>query len=127
MNPDPVSKIQSPDSGNSGELLEKVVERFTQEVRDGNSPNVEQWVQDHPHLSDELSDLLSSVAMIEGLKNFSLSTSHPQSSFADVEIPDYLGEYKIVREIGRGGMGICLLYTSPSPRDQRGSRMPSSA
>ena len=28
-----------------------------------------------------------------------------------------------------GGMPIytCLLYTSPSPRDQRGSRMPSSA
>ena len=24
-------------------------------------------------------------------------------------------------------MGTCLLYTSPSPRDQRGSRMPSSA
>ena len=23
--------------------------------------------------------------------------------------------------------GSCLLYTSPSPRDQRGSRMPSSA
>ena len=23
--------------------------------------------------------------------------------------------------------GVCLLYTSPSPRDQRGSRMPSSA
>ena len=27
---------------------------------------------------------------------------------------------------GQQGM-ICLLYTSPSPRDQRGSRMPSSA
>ena len=26
-----------------------------------------------------------------------------------------------------GWLGICLLYTSPSPRDQRGSRMPSSA
>ena len=24
-------------------------------------------------------------------------------------------------------VGSCLLYTSPSPRDQRGSRMPSSA
>ena len=24
-------------------------------------------------------------------------------------------------------VGVCLLYTSPSPRDQRGSRMPSSA
>ena len=26
-----------------------------------------------------------------------------------------------------GQFGDCLLYTSPSPRDQRGSRMPSSA
>ena len=26
-----------------------------------------------------------------------------------------------------GILHICLLYTSPSPRDQRGSRMPSSA
>ena len=25
------------------------------------------------------------------------------------------------------GAKVCLLYTSPSPRDQRGSRMPSSA
>ena len=24
-------------------------------------------------------------------------------------------------------VSVCLLYTSPSPRDQRGSRMPSSA
>ena len=28
---------------------------------------------------------------------------------------------------GKGDIMICLLYTSPSPRDQRGSRMPSSA
>ena len=26
-----------------------------------------------------------------------------------------------------GNPKVCLLYTSPSPRDQRGSRMPSSA
>ena len=30
---------------------------------------------------------------------------------------------RAVRDMGE----ICLLYTSPSPRDQRGSRMPSSA
>ena len=32
-----------------------------------------------------------------------------------------------VRDNGRGIPIGCLLYTSPSPRDQRGSRMPSSA
>ena len=36
-----------------------------------------------------------------------------------------LGDYTLVRLIGAGS--TCLLYTSPSPRDQRGSRMPSSA
>ena len=29
--------------------------------------------------------------------------------------------------ISHNKFGLCLLYTSPSPRDQRGSRMPSSA
>ena len=40
----------------------------------------------------------------------------------------------LVRNVERKGLSIskvlgytCLLYTSPSPRDQRGSRMPSSA
>ena len=36
-------------------------------------------------------------------------------------------EMKIVISQDRYQNYICLLYTSPSPRDQRGSRMPSSA
>ena len=35
-----------------------------------------------------------------------------------IEVPNDVNEAKIID---------CLLYTSPSPRDQRGSRMPSSA
>ena len=34
---------------------------------------------------------------------------------------------KLYRPAGPGNNKVCLLYTSPSPRDQRGSRMPSSA
>ena len=33
----------------------------------------------------------------------------------------------VISIIGGADMYRCLLYTSPSPRDQRGSRMPSSA
>ena len=39
-------------------------------------------------------------------------------------------KYAVPKLIERGGgaiVNVCLLYTSPSPRDQRGSRMPSSA
>ena len=34
---------------------------------------------------------------------------------------------KLLSEGKSPGRKVCLLYTSPSPRDQRGSRMPSSA
>ena len=37
------------------------------------------------------------------------------------------GAESAVAEIKKIGGNACLLYTSPSPRDQRGSRMPSSA
>ena len=41
-------------------------------------------------------------------------------------LPNYVfAEDDIVVVLGQDG--TCLLYTSPSPRDQRGSRMPSSA
>ena len=33
----------------------------------------------------------------------------------------------VIAEFALGKRSSCLLYTSPSPRDQRGSRMPSSA
>ena len=44
------------------------------------------------------------------LEKLGVATPAPQASIADTDITN-----------------ACLLYTSPSPRDQRGSRMPSSA
>ena len=37
------------------------------------------------------------------------------------------GSYDNKEKISEFMNQVCLLYTSPSPRDQRGSRMPSSA
>ena len=38
-----------------------------------------------------------------------------------------VSEVKMSPDLQIATIYICLLYTSPSPRDQRGSRMPSSA
>ena len=52
--------------------------------------------------------------------DFSIDDKEKISSALDKLGVDYV-------EGGWPGANPCLLYTSPSPRDQRGSRMPSSA
>ena len=49
----------------------------------------------------------------------------PQQSTAEAILAD--GKKVELATFGRDIEWFCLLYTSPSPRDQRGSRMPSSA
>ena len=43
-----------------------------------------------------------------------------------IDVMEGLSENPTIEELIEH-LQICLLYTSPSPRDQRGSRMPSSA
>ena len=58
-------------------------------------------------------------------------TSGPGATNAVTGIADaYMDSVPLVvftGQVPRELIGNCLLYTSPSPRDQRGSRMPSSA
>ena len=49
------------------------------------------------------------------------------TSIAGVRSNQLVGYGLVVGLAGTGDGNACLLYTSPSPRDQRGSRMPSSA
>ena len=44
---------------------------------------------------------------------------------SDRTIADFVYDLRYFRDWQH--LSLCLLYTSPSPRDQRGSRMPSSA
>ena len=48
-------------------------------------------------------------------------------AFGDQSRADLLAVAATMGLILDGLSQVCLLYTSPSPRDQRGSRMPSSA
>lgn len=93
-------------TGDETKTLEDIVAQFTDEIRSGEHPDVQQYVNRYPSHADELSDLLSSVAMIEGLKNYSPNSSVPDQRFIEFDVPEFLGEYRIVGEIGRGGMGI---------------------
>ena len=53
---------------------------------------------------------------------FATLAQHPQIAPAHPKEPGFFA----FEDVNAQGLD-CLLYTSPSPRDQRGSRMPSSA
>ena len=63
---------------------------------------------------------LEIMAMLQSMKqNF--------TSEIKTELTDFRTEALSSMSALKANIQVCLLYTSPSPRDQRGSRMPSSA
>ncbi|MEZ6141226.1 MAG: serine/threonine-protein kinase [Zavarzinella sp.] len=84
--------------------LDDVVEEFAREFRTGRRPAIETYLQKYPELAEDLPDMLSAVVMMEQAKPRRESGGKaPEKHFFQLE---RLGEYRIVRELGRGGMGI---------------------
>ena len=64
-----------------------------------------------------------------GLVNFHCHTKFSDGSFDPEQLLDqaFLNKIKYISITDHHTVKACLLYTSPSPRDMRRSRMPSSA
>ena len=71
---------------------------------------------------------LGSVFLAHGLlKVLVFTPAGTVGFFGSLGLPAWLAYATMAAEIFGGLLLICLLYTSPSPRDKRQSRMPSSA
>ncbi|MGH7225761.1 MAG: protein kinase domain-containing protein, partial [Gemmataceae bacterium] len=82
--------------------LDVLVEEFAERCRRGEQPSPSEYLTRYPHWAEELRELLPAAAMMEELSR------HKRGDGAVVqrEAIERLGDYRIVREIGRGGMGI---------------------
>lgn len=85
--------------------LDELAEDFLARQRRGESPSVQQYAADHPDLAEEIRELFPAMAAMERLKARGERTSGGQASLGPVKL-DRLGDFRIIREIGRGGMGI---------------------
>lgn len=88
------------------ELLESIIHEFTTALRAGQHPTIQQYQDRYPHLADEIADVLSSISMIELFKSASASTTGSRQKLDNVSKLTQIGPYKILKEIGRGGMGV---------------------
>lgn len=92
----PKDVSQTPD-----ELLDQLAEEYIARVRDGQDPSLDEYCLRHPELADDIREILPTLAMLEAVA----PEAEPQSSRLD-GVPDRIGDYSVLREIGRGGMGI---------------------
>lgn len=81
--------------------LAPLMDEFLERRRNGEFPSLTEFVNRHPELEDEIRDLFPAVAMME-----QADVSEPASPITHAPEIERLGDYRIIREIGRGGMGV---------------------
>ena len=89
--------------------LVKLLERLAEEQRAGRVPDVEGLARKHPELAEELRGLWTAMLLADGLSEFG---EEDGAEDAPPSIPQphrrstKWGEYELLEELGRGGMGI---------------------
>jgi serine/threonine protein kinase len=89
--------------------VEELAEEFAARRRRGERPTLQEYCDRHPELADEIRDLFPALAMIEDLDGSSgAATGSAGGAAAECPGPrvERLGDYRILREVGRGGMGV---------------------
>src|SRR5262249_54553275 len=85
--------------------LAVIVERITARLQAGESLDVDELIAEHPEYSDRLRELVPALHLLAdasrpGGPPLTLSMS------LDGAMTEPLGDFRIVREVGRGGMGV---------------------
>jgi serine/threonine protein kinase/WD40 repeat protein len=89
--------------------FEQLAEEFVARFRRGEHPAISDYCARFPEHADEIRELFPALVMMEKIAP-SVSEARCAGEFTgDVRTPvpcDGFGDYRIIREIGRGGMGI---------------------
>jgi len=88
--------------------VEALAESFLERLRRGDHPAVSEYVEKYPELAEQIRDLFPTLAMVERLgpePARAAEVGAGQVRTDDVPLRQ-LGEYRVIREVGRGGMGV---------------------
>src|SRR5262249_36804636 len=87
------------------EPLEELAAEFADRLRRGERPSLTEYTEQYPELAGDIRDLFPALALME---RFGSVAGPPGASPMRPAVPPpaLLGDYRILREVGRGGMGV---------------------
>jgi WD40 repeat protein len=95
------------DSSSDRNPVEALAEEFVERQRRGEKPTLHEYTAKYPHLADEIRDLFPALVKIEQLRPQAGDATGAYGGRVSEETKlERLGDYRILREVGRGGMGI---------------------
>jgi WD40 repeat protein/serine/threonine protein kinase len=87
--------------------VEVLAEEFLARRRRGESPSVTEFAANHPHLAEQILDLFPALLLLDKVDREPAAGSGTDPGAAGPDgAPAQLGDYRIIREVGRGGMGV---------------------
>ena len=94
-----------PDLNTERDPLEMLAAEYMERLRQGQRPDIEDYVARYPALAQEIRDLFPTIAVTERLKARQSQSGDGRATLGPARL-QRLGDFRLIREIGRGGMGV---------------------
>src|SRR5947209_18774661 len=93
------------DSSEQFVLLNRLADEFAARYRRGERPPLQEYIDRHPELADDIREFFPAMAEMEQVKEDRQEVSEPAAA-GPLPPLERLGDFRILREVGRGGMGV---------------------
>lgn len=94
------------DSSADRDPLERLAEEFVARFRRGERPSLTEYAGRLPGRADEVRDLFPALVEMEQLKPVTADHTGSHAPAAEPTDPVRVGEFRILRRVGHGGMGV---------------------
>jgi eukaryotic-like serine/threonine-protein kinase len=89
------------------DVIDQVTDAFVAHFRTGQRPDINEYLKQHPTLAEQLAEMLPAIALLEQhAAIFNSRNLEARSQATTLPSQHEIGDYTIVREVGRGGMGV---------------------